>query len=70
MKINETSTGFDLVFGKDAHGFKLSPQYSDRMYYYPDDQYSMDVAKIPKGRWKIDKVISGHISTIVKISAT
>ena len=42
-----------IVFPEGAHGFKLSAYFNDRLYYYPNENYDMDFAKIPSGRWVI-----------------
>ena len=57
---------YEIRFPPSAHGFKLSPNYPDRLYYYPDGEYKMDMAKINPGRWVVERVVRHqHYCTVI-----
>jgi hypothetical protein len=58
---------FLITFPKTAHGFKLSPTYKNRMYYYPKEEYDMDMVEIPSQKFVIKDVVREEFSYPIKV---
>jgi hypothetical protein len=56
-----------LAFGQKAHGFKLSAQYDNKIYFYPDGEYKMDMRIIEAGKWFIEHVIEDRLTAKIVI---
>lgn len=52
-----TRTTLVLTFNPKAHGFKLSSMHYNRLYFYPNEDYDMDMTEIPKQRFTIAEVV-------------
>lgn len=61
MNDNLISVRFTTV----AHGFKLSATHYDRLYFYADNNYDMDVRSIPPKKWTIHKIIKDTYAKFV-----
>lgn len=57
---------FIVKFPLYAHGFKLSPSYMNKIYYYRED-YKMDVMEIPSNRWIISSIEETDVNIIVTL---
>lgn len=53
------------VFPASAHGFKLSPTFNNRLYYYPDEDYNMTIRDIPNKRWSINNIFEDKNNKVV-----
>ena len=54
-----------LTFNKGCHGFKLSPVFRNRLYYYHKGEWDMDMGVTPSGRWIIKWVCDIDTKTFV-----
>lgn len=60
-----TDDFISIRFTTGAHGFKLSAIHHDRLYFYADSNYDMDVKSIPPKKWTIHKIIKDTYAKFV-----
>lgn len=55
--MKDSNEFYSITFPLSAHGFKTSPTLRDRLYFYPDQQYKMDMMTIPPKRWIVNNIL-------------
>lgn len=58
-----------IRFEKGCHGFKLSPMFKNRIYFYPKKgEYNLTMREIEPGKWSIESVVEKEKETIVYLN--